>query len=73
MLKTVFISAIASIACAFALFAGAASATGYLNRGTEVVDVAAPLAQDIAGDCVVQTRWVQSGGKMIQVERPVCY
>ncbi|MBS7540930.1 hypothetical protein [Ancylobacter lacus] len=73
MIKTVFISTLASLACATALFAGAASATGFLKRAPEVVDVAAPISQEVAGDCVVQARWVSSGGRMIQVERPVCY
>lgn len=71
MLKTVVIGIVASAIAAAALFAGAARATGYLKR--EAVSVAVPLAQDVAGDCVVQVRWVKSAGQMVQVERPVCY
>jgi hypothetical protein len=71
MLKTVVIGSVASLIAAAALFAGAASATGYLKR--EAATVAAPLAPEVAGDCVVQMRWVKSAGQMVQVERPVCY
>lgn len=73
MLKTIIISAIATALCLTALFAGAASATGYLRRAVAVNVPTTPLATEIAGDCVVQTRWVKSAGQMVQVERPVCY
>ncbi len=74
MLKTVIISAIAAALCLTALFAGAASATGYLRRAVAVNNVpSTPLATEVAGDCVVQTRWVKSAGQMVQIERPVCY
>ncbi|WP_029355542.1 hypothetical protein [Bosea sp. 117] len=73
MIKTVVVSAIVTAVCVTALFAGAASATGFLRRQAQVADVAAPLAAEFAGDCVVQSRWVNSGGRMIQIERPVCY
>ena len=73
MVKTVFISVMATLVCATALFAGAASATGFLTRRAQVADIVAPPAPDIAGDCVVQTRWVNNGVRMVQVERPVCY
>lgn len=72
MLKTVLMSAVVTVVCLSALFAGAASATGFLRRQA-VADVAVPLATEFAGDCVVQSRWVKSGGQMVQVERPVCY
>lgn len=71
MLKTVVFGSIAGLISIAALFAGAASATGYLKR--EAATVAAPLATEVAGDCVVQMRWVNNGGQMVQVERPVCY
>jgi len=72
MLKTVALSAIAALMGFTALFAGAASATGYFSRPATVATVVMP-AEEVAGDCVMQARWVSDAGRMVQVERPVCY
>ncbi|HSI42234.1 MAG TPA: hypothetical protein VLA00_16945 [Xanthobacteraceae bacterium] len=71
-LKTVLIGSLTAIVGLVAVFVGAASATGYLKRSAPLQLVVSPVV-DIAGDCVVQSRWVTSGGKRIQIERPVCY
>ena len=71
MLRTVAISAVAALMGFTALFAGAASATGYFKRQATVATVEQPV--DVAGDCVMQARWVSDAGRMVQVERPVCY
>ncbi|MFT0861591.1 hypothetical protein [Ancylobacter sp. G4_0304] len=72
MLRTVFISAIATLMGATALFAGAASTSGYFKRQPDVASVEIPV-EEIAGDCVVQSRWVSDAGRMVKVDRPVCY
>ncbi|QIB32507.1 hypothetical protein [Ancylobacter pratisalsi] len=72
MLKTIAISAVAAFMGFTALFAGAASATGYFTRTPSVATVEIP-ATPVAGDCVIQTRWVSDAGRMVEVERPVCY
>jgi len=71
MLRTVAISAVAAVMGFSALFVGAASATGYFKRQATVATVEQPV--DVAGDCVMQARWVSDAGRMVQVERPVCY
>lgn len=65
---------IGSVAALMALTAvvGGASATGYFKPAPVVSTVNLPL-DPVAGDCVVQTRWVSDAGRMRQVERPVCY
>lgn len=72
MLRTVAISAVAALMGFTALFAGAASATGYFKRQAAVATVELPV-DEIAGDCVMQARWVSDAGRMVQIERPVCY
>ncbi|MCS0493611.1 hypothetical protein [Ancylobacter mangrovi] len=72
MLKTIAISAVAAVMGFTALFVGAASATGYFTPKPKVATVEIP-AQPVAGDCVIQTRWMSDAGRMVQVERPVCY
>lgn len=72
MIRTIVISAVAAVMGFAALFAGAASATGYFSSPTRVATVEIP-AQDVAGDCVVQTQWMSDAGRMVQVERAVCY
>lgn len=72
MTKTIVISSIAVVMALTAIFVGGASATGYFNRPTVVSTVELPL-QPVAGDCVVQSRWVSDAGAMRQVERAVCY
>ncbi len=72
MLKTVMISAVAAAMGFTALYVGAASATGYFKRAPQGATVEIP-AEPVAGDCVMQTRWLSDAGRMVQVERPVCY
>lgn len=72
MLKTVMISAVAAVMGFTALFVGAASATGYFKRPAQLATVEIP-AEPVAGDCVLQTRWMSEAGRMVQVERAVCY
>lgn len=72
MFRTVVLSAIATVMGVTALFAGAASATGYFKRQSAVATVNIPVEQ-VAGDCVMQSRWMSDAGRMIKVERPVCY
>ncbi|MCK0208761.1 hypothetical protein MWN33_12050 [Starkeya koreensis] len=72
MFKTIVISAVAAAMGFTALFVGAASATGYFTRATPVATVEIP-AEPVAGDCVMQSRWMSDAGRMVQVERAVCY
>jgi len=72
MVRTVILSAIAALMGFTALFIGAASATGYFKRQPVTATVEMP-AEPVAGDCVIQTRWMSDAGRMVQVERPVCY
>jgi len=73
MLKTVAISAVAAVMGFTALFVGAASATGYFTRQADTVTTVEIPAEPVAGDCVIQTRWANEAGRMVQIERPVCY
>lgn len=72
MTRTIVLSIIAALMGFGVLFAGAASATGYFKRQPTVATVEIP-AQPVAGDCVVQARWMSDAGRMVRVERPVCY
>lgn len=72
MTKSVVIGAVAALMAITAIFVGGASATGYFKRPPVVTTVDLPL-DPVAGDCVVQTRWVSDAGHMRQVERAVCY
>jgi hypothetical protein len=49
-----------------------ASATGYFKRQPVLATVEIPV-EPIAGDCVIQTKWMSDAGRMVKVERPVCY
>ncbi|MCB4769243.1 hypothetical protein LGR54_11565 [Ancylobacter sp. Lp-2] len=72
MTKAFVIGSIAALMALTAIFVGGASATGYF-RPTPVVNTVELPLDPIAGDCVVQTRWVSDAGQMRQVERAVCY
>ncbi|MBS7545940.1 hypothetical protein [Ancylobacter oerskovii] len=72
MTKAFVVGAIAALMALTAVFVGGASATGYFKRPAVVSTVELPL-DPVAGDCVVQTRWVSDAGQMRQVERAVCY
>ncbi|PZQ83334.1 MAG: hypothetical protein DI549_08280 [Ancylobacter novellus] len=72
MFRTVVLSAIAALMGFTALFIGAASATGYFKRQPVVATVEIPV-EPIAGDCVIQSKWMSDAGRMVKVERPVCY
>ncbi|WP_454685114.1 hypothetical protein [Ancylobacter moscoviensis] len=72
MFKTIVISAVAAAMGFTALFIGAASATGYFKRQAPVATVEIPT-EEVAGDCVTQGRWLSDAGRMVQVERAVCY
>jgi hypothetical protein len=72
MFKAIAISAVAAAMGFAALFIGAADATGYFKRQSPVATVEIP-AEEVAGDCVMQSRWVSDAGRMGEVERPVCY
>jgi hypothetical protein len=73
MLRTIAISAVAAAMGFTALFVGAASATGYFTTPAATVATVEIPAEPVAGDCVIQARWVTDAGRMVQVERPVCY
>ncbi|MBB3770289.1 hypothetical protein FHS55_000875 [Angulomicrobium tetraedrale] len=72
MSKTIALSMIAALMAFGALFGGAASATGYFKSQQTVATVEIP-AEPVAGDCVMQARWMSDAGRMVRVERPVCY
>jgi len=72
MYKAIAISAVAAVMGFTALFVGAADATGYFKRQLPVATVEIPVEQ-VAGDCVMQSRWVTDAGRLVEVERPVCY
>lgn len=72
MFKAIAISLVAAAMGFTAIFVGAASATGYFKRKVPVATVEIPVEQ-VAGDCVSQTRWMSDAGRMVQVERAVCY
>lgn len=71
MKKMIGIVAISALLAISAVYAGGASATGFFSKAPQVATVSLPT--EVAGDCVVQTRWVSDRGQMREVERAVCY